>query len=75
MLVLTGKRNDEIYLQLPTGERVVVTVVQFRKRSVRLGFTAPRVVKILRRDAVNKLPPNRSMPHSSADASPGEASS
>ena len=60
MLVLTGKSKDEIYLHLPGGERVVVTVVQIRGKVVRMGFTAPKAVTIVRRDAVNKLPPVRS---------------
>ena len=44
MLVLSGKKDDEIFL---TGG-IEVKILDIRGDKVRLGFTAPKDVKILR---------------------------
>ena len=62
MLVLSGRRNDEIYLSLPGGQRITVSVVEVRGKMVRLGFEAPRAITILRRDAKNKQQPVQPKP-------------
>jgi carbon storage regulator len=48
MLVLTRKVGEKIYL----GENIVVTVTAISGQQVRLGFTAPPEVAILRNELV-----------------------
>jgi carbon storage regulator len=48
MLVLTRKVGEKIYL----GENIVVTVTAVSGQQVRLGFTAPPEVAILRNELV-----------------------
>ncbi len=49
MLVLTRKLNEQIRI----GEDIVLTVLEFRGNSVRLGIAAPREVPVTR----TELPP------------------
>jgi len=46
MLVLTRKVGEKIYL----GENIIVTVTAVSGQQVRLGFTAPAEVSILRNE-------------------------
>jgi len=48
MLVLTRKVGEKIYL----GDNVVITVTAIAGQQVRLGFTAPPEVSILRNELV-----------------------
>ena len=48
MLVLTRRVGEKIYL----GDNVVVTVTSIAGQQVRLGFTAPPEVSILRNELV-----------------------
>jgi sRNA-binding carbon storage regulator CsrA len=49
VLVLTTEpAGEKIYLRLPGGGEVVVTVQEVRGRRVRLGFVAPPEVAIYR---------------------------
>ena len=48
MLVLTRKVGEKIYL----GENIIVTVTAVSGQQVRLGFTAPPEVSILRNELV-----------------------
>jgi carbon storage regulator CsrA len=54
MLVLTRKLQEQIRI----GDDVVVTILQVRGQSVRVGIEAPRNVRVLRAE----LPVNQSSP-------------
>lgn len=48
MLILSRKREERVVIETEAGERVEVTVCQIGEEKVRLGFEAPRGVRILR---------------------------
>lgn len=51
MLVLSRKRDEKILIQIPNSEETIeITVVQIDSSRVRLGFTAPKTVTILRKE-------------------------
>jgi len=64
MLVLTRKVGEKIYL----GENIVVTVTAVSGQQVRLGFTAPPEIAILR----NELVVRGEAAQDNADAQPGD---
>lgn len=51
MLVLTRKEGEHITI----GNDVTVTVVQIGQGRVRLGFTAPKTVEIMRKEVKDFL--------------------
>ena len=53
MLVLSFKPNEGVAV----GEDIHITVVSIEFGKVRLGFTAPRKIQILRDNAKVKQPP------------------
>lgn len=54
MLVLTRRRNESISVYAPDGTLLTrITVVEFRKDKVRLGFVADKSVKIFRDELTN----------------------
>jgi carbon storage regulator len=53
MLVLSRKPGQRIFI----GDNIVITVVQARDGSLRLGIDAPKEVKILRDDLATHEPP------------------
>lgn len=56
MLILTRKIEEAVTITCPDGQEVVVRVVGFPSAGeVRLGFDAPRDVKILRDNAVHRM--------------------
>ena len=50
MLVLTRKANQQIQI----GENIVITVLQVKGNSVRLGIEAPREVRVMRGELERK---------------------
>jgi carbon storage regulator CsrA len=52
MLVLTRKANQQIQI----GENIVITVLQIKGNSVRLGIEAPRDVRVVRGELGPKEP-------------------
>lgn len=48
MLVLTREKGSDVYLELPDGSEIVVTLVGFKNGKARVGFTAPASVHIVR---------------------------
>jgi carbon storage regulator len=46
MLVLSRKRNEKVFV----GKNIVVTIVEIRGNTVRLGFGAPRKIQIEREE-------------------------
>jgi carbon storage regulator len=65
MLVLSRKTNESIMI----GDNIVVTVVDIRGDSVRLGIAAPREIPVHRREVYDKInAPEVSKPVSPDDA-------
>ena len=56
MLVLARKNLEKITIRVPEGTsgEIIVTIVDIKANSIRLGFDAPRDIEIYRDDAVNK---------------------
>lgn len=65
MLVLTRKANEQIQI----GDQVVITVLQVKGQSVRIGIEAPREVLVLRAE----LPKHVHSPNSTNGASDDSA--
>jgi carbon storage regulator CsrA len=61
MLVLTRKANEQIQI----GDNIVITILQVKGQSVRVGIEAPREVRVLR----SELPRGEECPaeHSTAE--------
>lgn len=55
MLVLSRRRDEEIVIQLPDGTEIVLTVVDMWGRNVRLGFEAPREIRVYRREVIEAI--------------------
>ncbi len=55
MLVLTRKLQEQIKI----GDEIVVTILQVRGQSVRVGIQAPKSVRVLRAELPVKLPNGR----------------
>ena len=49
-MVLTRKKNEEILIYDRNGEKVTLMVVDIRGDRVRLGLSAPRDCKIIRKE-------------------------
>ena len=56
MLVLARKNLEKITIRVPEGAsgEIIVTIVDIKANSIRIGFDAPREIEIYRDDAVNK---------------------
>jgi carbon storage regulator len=52
MLLLTGRMGKSIVIQLPTGERIEVTVLGLKGNQARIGTDAPAEYTILREERV-----------------------
>lgn len=50
MLVLSRKKDESIYITIPTGEIITLTVVEIRGDKVRLGINADASVTIDREE-------------------------
>lgn len=50
MLLLTRRKQESIHI----GENIIITVVDFTGRSVRLGISAPDDVKIIREELIER---------------------
>lgn len=58
MLVLSRRRNEQLIIETPTGERVTITVTDLRQISAKLGIDAPRSWRIIRKELEHGwLPP------------------
>lgn len=53
MLVLSRKRDQEIVIGADGG--VVITVVEVRQNSVRLGVSAPKTTPVHRREVFDRI--------------------
>lgn len=55
MLVLSRKRNEKIVIVTPSGEEIVVGVIEVRGDRVRLGMEAPRDHSIHREEVMQAI--------------------
>lgn len=56
MLVLSRRVHEKVYLFFPDGTRVEVVLAEMQNGKVRLGFTAPKWVKVMRSELVDPPP-------------------
>jgi carbon storage regulator CsrA len=54
MLVLARKTGETVIVTLPDGREMRVVVVDIDRNKIRLGFTAPDDVKIMREELVRR---------------------
>ena len=54
MLVLSRKKGEEIILKVNETEEILVTVVESKNGSARIGITAPKEMLVLRKECVEK---------------------
>lgn len=54
MLVLTRKEGQQIVIEQPGGEPIVITIAKLHRGSVRVGIDAPKSNYILRAEIVDK---------------------
>lgn len=54
MLVLSRKEQEEILLQLEDGRQIWIVVTEIDKGRCRIGVTAPKDIKVLRSELLNK---------------------
>lgn len=54
MLVIGRKPGQEVVIQTPDGHEIIVRVAMAEKGKVRLGITADRIVKIVRRELLTE---------------------
>ena len=73
MLVLSRRPNESVII----GENIKVTVVRVRGNVVSLGIEAPRSVRIMREEIMNRQPANDEIEifASEADVEPAESDS
>ncbi len=68
MLYLTRKVGDSIII----NDNIEITVVEVRGRSIKLGFTFPPEVSVLRRELYEKIQAeNRAAAEAGAELMPG----
>lgn len=68
MLVLTRKLQEQIRI----GDQVVITILQIRGQSVRVGIQAPRNVRVLRAELEANEPEAPSQTVTTVELKPGE---
>jgi len=54
MLVLTRREGESILIDLPSGERIEVTVLGVKGNQVRIGTEAPDEISIVREELLVK---------------------
>lgn len=57
MLVLSRRPGESIILTLPSGETIRVTVVKIDRGKMKLSFTAPENVRIMREELLPRPEP------------------
>ena len=56
MLILTRRPGESLIIELPTGERITVTVLEVKGNQIRIGTDAPDDIAIVREELLEKLP-------------------
>lgn len=55
MLVLSRKKNEQIVIPLPTGELIIIALVEIRGDKVRLGIEAPKEIEVHREEVFDAI--------------------
>jgi carbon storage regulator len=55
MLVVTRRPGESLIIELPTGERIEVTVVRVKGNQVRLATDAPKHLSVVREELLERL--------------------
>ena len=55
MLILTRRPGESLILELPTGERIKVTVLEVKGNQIRIGTNAPDDIAIVRVELLEGL--------------------
>lgn len=55
MLILTRRPGESLIIELPTGERIEVTVLSIKGTQVRIGTDAPVDIAIVREELLEKM--------------------
>jgi carbon storage regulator len=55
MLILTRRSGETLIIELPTGERIEVTVLGIKGNQVRIGTKAPDEISIVRNELLDRL--------------------
>lgn len=56
MLVITRRPTQEVLLELPGGEIVIINIVSVTNRRAQVGIEAPAGVRIIRREILARFP-------------------
>ena len=56
MLILTRRPGETLIIELPTGERIEVTVLEVKGNQVRIGTAAPGEISIVREELLDSSP-------------------
>jgi len=54
MLILTRRPGESLIIELPTGEKIEVTVLTVKGNQVRIGSDAPDNISIVREELLDK---------------------
>jgi len=54
MLILTRKKEEEIYIETPSG-RIIIKIVDVDGKNVKLGVDAPKIYSIYRKELIDKV--------------------
>jgi len=55
MLILTRRPGEKLIINLPTGERVAVNVLEVKGNQVRIGTDAPDEIAVVREKLLDKV--------------------
>ena len=54
MLILSRRPGETLIIELPTGERIEVTVLDIKGNQIRIGTVAPDDISILREELLER---------------------
>lgn len=54
MLILSRRRNEDVIITTPSGEKVLVRIIDIRGDKVRIGFHADERIEIMRRELLEE---------------------
>ncbi|MEA3244401.1 MAG: carbon storage regulator [Pseudomonadota bacterium] len=55
MLILTRRPGETLIIELPTGERIEITVLGIKGNQVRIGTDAPADISIVRNELLDRV--------------------
>lgn len=56
MLIVTRREGETLVIELPTGEKIAVTVLEVKGNQVKIGMNAPDDMAIVREELLERLP-------------------